>query len=85
MGYIPSTDRASVLYAHPDYFIQAATLLERLLRSLSAQPQDQGVVMIGFVPADIADDLAPWGEEFTDLEIDSDLEDSNDREEVAYG
>ncbi len=83
MGYSPSTDRAAVLHAHPIYFITSALLLARLLSHLSLRPHNTGAAVDGYLPASMIDDLAAWGDEFTDLEDGGDTEDNNDQEGVC--
>ena len=74
-----ATERALLLHAHPQVFIRAAVLLERLIPLIHATPGSRGVRLDGQIPAGLADDLACWGACLTDLEDDHDAE----SEEVA--
>jgi hypothetical protein len=67
-------DRAVLLHANPHVFIEAAVLLERLLPALHAATQGRKVHLAGVIPADLADDLAAWGADLTDLEDGADAE-----------
>lgn len=76
-----ASERALLLHAHPEIFIRAAVLLERLLPLIHAESADKGVRLEGSVSAALADDLAAWGAVLTDLEDGGDLEDGCDTEE----
>lgn len=64
------SDRALVFYAHPLIFIEAARLLERLLPLIHATDSRRRILLHGDIPAALADDLASWGAEMTDIEED---------------
>jgi hypothetical protein len=75
-----SSDRATLLHAHPLIFIEAAKLLERLLPLLHAAKHGRKVRIDGTVPPALADDLAAWGAELTDMEDGADDEPETDSE-----
>ena len=73
-------DRAQLLYADPQTFIDAAKLLAELIASLTAFPQNTRVMLYGNVTPDLLERLSCWGGELDDIEHDADLEEEPDRE-----
>lgn len=71
------SDRARVLHAHPDLFIDAAVLLEALLPMISIAHDGRTVRLDAAIPIALADALAAWGADLTDIE------DGRDAEEEA--
>lgn len=68
------SDRAILLYSHPEIFISAACLLEQLLPLIHACGGSR-VRLSGRIPAALAYDLAAWGACLIDCEDGHDAED----------
>lgn len=72
-------DRAQLLYADPQHFINAVRLLEELLDGLTLFPQGQRVMAFTHITPLLATRLSIWGTELDDIERDTDLEEEPDR------
>jgi hypothetical protein len=84
MFNIHDYERARLLYADPQNFIDAAKLLAALLAQLTAYPMGDRVMFYGHVKPEMMEHLATWGAELDDLEQDDDLEEEPDREPRDY-
>jgi hypothetical protein len=73
-------DRAQLLYADPQTFIDAAKLLSELVADITAFPTGKRVMLFGHVRPDLIERLAAWGSELDDIELDADLEEEPDFE-----
>jgi hypothetical protein len=69
-------DRARLLHAEPQHFINAARLLEELLDAITAYPIGSRVMLFAHVTPLLATRMAIWGSEFDDHEQDADLEEA---------
>lgn len=76
----PASDRALLLHAHPHHFIDAARLLEQLLPLLHAAGDGKAVRLDGRISPWLADQLAAWGADLTDLEDGHDAEEDQPHE-----
>ena len=73
-------DRAQLLYADPQHFINAARLLDELLDGITLFPMGERVMLFAHVTPLLANRMAIWGSELDDIEHDADLQEEPDRE-----
>lgn len=74
-------DRAQLLYADPQHFIDAVKILSALIEQLSAFPVGGSVMLYAHISPGLVDAMSEWGDELTDFETDADLEEEPDLEE----